>query len=106
MFGYRILPLVAISLGLQASVGQAGERTDYPRDARDRYERAQELLKKGQFREAMEAFEKAIGLGMQDFPRARLGSARSALGLKDYDAGIARYSKFIERFGLEESCRH
>lgn len=91
--------------GFTAPVG-GGERTDFPPQARQRYERARELLEKGQYREAIEAYEEAMRQGMKDYPRAHLGRARSTLLLKEYDAAIERYTHFIEKIGLENSCRH
>jgi tetratricopeptide (TPR) repeat protein len=85
----------------------AGEESkDYPPRARERYTQGQEFEKKGQWKEAIEAYQDAIRLGMKDFPRAHLYRARSNLRLKDYDSAIAQYSRFIEEFGLEESCRY
>ena len=38
--------------------------------------------------------------------RAHLKEARARLELKDYDAALATYTKFIDKFGLEDSCRY
>ena len=38
---------------------------------------------------------------MQLFPRAHLKEAKAYLELKDYDAAVTRYTKFIDGFGLE-----
>jgi outer membrane protein assembly factor BamD (BamD/ComL family) len=95
-----------IVLGGLVPVAMAAERTVFPPSARQRYERGLELLQKGRYREAAEAFDEAMRQGMKDFPRVHLGLARSALLLKDYDAAIQRYTGFIEQFGLEASCRH
>jgi tetratricopeptide (TPR) repeat protein len=95
-------------LGFSAGVGiaWADERTDFPPEARQRYEQGRELQKKGQFDEALRAFEEAIKLGMDAFPRVHLQRANSNLDLKRFDAAIAQYSKLIDEFGLEESCRY
>jgi tetratricopeptide (TPR) repeat protein len=93
-------------IGLPPQVGRAEERSSFPQVARDKYERGQDLLKKGQYRDAIAAFEEAMRLGMQDFPRAHLARADSYRKLKDFDTAIAQYTRFIERFGLEESCRY
>ena len=83
----------------------AGEPTAYPAQARQSYEQGRELQKKGKFDEAITAFEEAIKFGMDAFPRVHLQRASSNLDLKKYDTAIAQYTKFIEKFGLEESCR-
>ena len=87
-------------------VAPAGEPTEFPPEARQRYEQGQDLRKKGQLEEAVRAFEEAIRLGMDGFPRAHLQQADSNLGLKKYDDAIAQYTKFLTRFGVEDSCRH
>ena len=43
---------------------------------------------------------------MQAFPRAHLKEAGAYLDLKDFDAAVAKYTKFIDNFGLEDSCRY
>jgi tetratricopeptide (TPR) repeat protein len=100
--------LLAYSVGLAGASGVAlaGERTDFPPEARQRYEQGQDLRKKGQLDEAVRAFEEAIQLGMDAFPRAHLQQANSNLDLKKYDTAIAQYTKFLEKFGVEDSCRH
>ncbi len=95
-----------VAFGGLALTASAGERTDYPAAARQLYERGQEHLQKGRYGQAIQAFEEAMRQGMKDYPRAHLGRARSTLFQKDYDAAITRYTDFIERFGLEDSCRH
>ena len=77
-----------------------------PPQARERYEQGQELEKKGQYEDAIRAYEDAIRLGMQDYPRAHLYRARANLDLKKYDDAIAQYTKFINEFSLEKSCRY
>ena len=100
----RLFPPLLI-LVLTTSPLPAGEPAAFPQQARDRYEQGKELEKKGKFDEAIRAYEDAIRLGMQDFPRAHLYKARASLDFKRYDAAIAGYTKFIEDFGLEKSCR-
>jgi tetratricopeptide (TPR) repeat protein len=95
----------AVGLGSAWGAAPAGEPTDFPPDARQRYEQGQDLRKKGQFDEAVRAFEEAIRLGMDAFPRAHLQEAATNLDLKKYDAAIAKYTKFLDRFGVEDSCR-
>jgi hypothetical protein len=56
--------------------------------------------------EAISAFEEAIKLGMDAFPRVHLQRAVSNLDLKNYDTAILQYTKFIAKFGLEDSCRY
>lgn len=100
--------LLAISLdpGICGGVAPAQERTEFPPEARQRYEQGKDLQKKGQLNEAIRAFEEAIKLGMDAFPRVHLQRANSNLDLKNYDIAVAQYTKFIEDFGLEESCRY
>jgi tetratricopeptide (TPR) repeat protein len=81
------------------------EPTTFPKAAKDRYDQAQELMKQNRYKEAVQAYEDAIKLGMQDFPRAHLNKARSLLELADYDDAIKYYTDFLAQFGLEDSCR-
>ena len=97
---------LALVLGPGWNMVSAQERTDFPPEARQRYEQGRELQKKGQLNEALTAFEEAINLGMAAFPRVHLQRASSNLDLKKYDTAIAQYTKFIEEFGLEASCRY
>ncbi len=101
----RTVLAACLALALAAGRAAAAERTDFPRAARERFEQAQELRKQGKYREAIDAYADAIRLGMEEYPRAHLNRAGSYLDLKDYDAAVAQYTKFIERFGLEGSCR-
>src|SRR5262249_54470340 len=101
----RTVLATCLVFALAAGRAAAGERTDFPKAARDRFDQAQELRKQGKFREGIDAYADAIRLGMEEYPRAHLNRAGSYLDLKDYDAAIAQYKKFIERFGLEGSCR-
>ncbi len=101
----RLLLLAVLLPGHGSVPAAAQERTDFPPAARDRYEKARALQKKGQLDDALRAYEEAIELGMSEFPRAHLGRAASNLGLKKYDDAIAQYTRFIEQFGLEQSCR-
>jgi tetratricopeptide (TPR) repeat protein len=101
---------IVLSLLLGAMLGAASlrgeEPTAIPPEARDRFNQARDLQKKGQLKEAISAYEKAIQSGMQAYPRAHLYRADSFRDLKDYDKAIAQYTKFIEEFGLEQSCRY
>jgi tetratricopeptide (TPR) repeat protein len=104
-----LLSFPALALGLTLLAGQTGraEPTDpIPQPARDRYDQGQALEKQGKYKEALEAYQEAINLGMQTFPRAHLKEARTYLELKDYDAALKRFTKFIDGFGLEDSCRY
>ena len=99
--------LVALALGLTAGrYASAQERTDFPAEARERYDRGTDLRKQGQLDAAIRAFEEAIDLGMQAFPRVHLNRASTNLELKRYDTAISQYTHFIEQFGLEKSCRY
>jgi tetratricopeptide (TPR) repeat protein len=81
------------------------ERTDFPPAARERYEKGKDLQKQGQLDAAIRAFEEAINLGMQAFPRVHLSRAGTTPERPRYDAAISQYTLFIEQFGLEQSCR-
>jgi tetratricopeptide (TPR) repeat protein len=101
----RVLRIAVLAASLAPGLAWAGEATQFPPQARQRYEEGRNLQKKGQLDEAVRAFEEAIQLGMDAFPRVHLQRASANLGLKKYDAAIAQYTKFIEDFGLEGSCR-
>jgi len=98
-------PLLLLVLSATAPV-RAEEPTSFPPQARERYEQGRELEKKGEYEAAIRAYEDAIRLGMQDYPRAHLYRARANLDLKKFDAAIEQYTKFINEFGLEKSCRY
>jgi tetratricopeptide (TPR) repeat protein len=88
----------------QPAVGQ--ERSDFPAEARRRYEEGVKLQEQGKYQEALQAYDEAIRLGLQDFPRVHLKRATSQLDLKQYDKAIAAYTRFLEEYSLEESCRY
>ena len=104
--GFFLWSLVVGATLITPGETPAPEPTSFPPEAKDRFDRGQELRKKQQYQQAISAFEEAIKLGMQNYPRAYLYRADSARALKDYDAAIAQYSEFIEKFGIEESCRY
>jgi tetratricopeptide (TPR) repeat protein len=101
---HAVFAMLIVCVG--ASHAPAQERTDFPPAAHQRYEDGKELQKKGELDAAIRAFEEAIDLGMQAFPRVHLSRASSNLELQRYDVAIAQYTKFIEQFGLDRSCRH
>jgi tetratricopeptide (TPR) repeat protein len=103
----RNIGVVLLALGIctQACLAGYPEPTTFPQQARDRYEQGRALQKKGQLKEAIEAYDAAIDMGMQLYPRVHLYRANSNLELKAYDTAIAQFTKFIEEFGLEKSCR-
>ena len=98
---FLTLPVVS-----KLGIARAEQPLTFPQDARDRFDQARDLQNKGDYQEAIKAFDDAIKLGMKSYPRAHLYQANSYLSLKDYDAAIARYTKFIGDFGIEESCRY
>jgi len=104
---FRLVTLLCFLGSLCGSAwAAAAEPTQFPQQARDRFAQGEELRKKGQYQEAISAFEEAIKLGMTNYPRVFLYRADAVRGLKNYDAAIARYTEFIEKFGIEESCRY
>jgi tetratricopeptide (TPR) repeat protein len=106
VFPRLFLSLLFLTLPVSALLRAQEPTTPPPPQARARYEQGRELEKKGQYEEAVRAYEEAIRLGMQDFPRAHLYRARANLDLKKYDDAIAQYTKFLDEFGLEKSCRY
>jgi tetratricopeptide (TPR) repeat protein len=84
----------------------AQERTEFSQEARNRFDKGRDLQQKGQLQEAIKAYQDAIGLGMQAFPRAHLYQADASLQMKQYDEAIAGYTQFLEKFSLEDSCRY
>ena len=84
----------------------APEPTTFPQEAKDSYAKGQELRNKQLYQEASAAFTEAIKLGMQNYPRVYLYRADAILKLKDYDGAIAQFTDFINKFGIEESCRY
>jgi tetratricopeptide (TPR) repeat protein len=102
----RLVLSLILGMALGATSLRAQEPTEVPREARNRFDQARDLQKKGQFQDAINAYDKAIQSGMQAYPRAHLYRADSLRDLKDYEKAIAEYTKFIEDFGLENSCRY
>src|SRR6516225_3203361 len=72
-----------LGLLLSASLLNA-EPADFPKEARERFDRGRDLQKKGQLREAVIAYDEAIQLGMKDYPRVHLYRAEAVRELKDY----------------------
>lgn len=104
-FGTALLAL-AVELGIGWTFSSAQEKTDFPPDARASYEKGKGFQKNGQLDDAIKAYDEAIKLGMDAFPRVHLQRASSNLDLKKYETAIAQYTKFIEQFGIEKSCRY
>lgn len=98
--------LTLASIAVLAAPVIAGERTDFPAAARQRYEQGRTLQQQGKLRDAIAAYDDAIRLGMQDFPRIHLQRAAALALLNELDAAVEQYSKFIERFSVEDSCRY
>jgi tetratricopeptide (TPR) repeat protein len=102
-----LLRFLLFCLPLYLSVlGAAAEPTTYPAAARARYDQAKDLQKQGKLKEALEAFDDAARLGMADYPRLYLARAAVQQALRSHDAAISQYSKIIDGFGLEDSCRY
>jgi tetratricopeptide (TPR) repeat protein len=104
----RIHRLSALALLLALAGWQAAraEPTDtLPEVARDRYAEAQNLEKQGKLKEAAAAYEQAVHLGMQTYPRVYLREAAVYARLGDYEEAAARYTVVIDVLGLEGSCR-
>jgi tetratricopeptide (TPR) repeat protein len=105
----RMLGIAYLALCLELLTGREalpGEPTGFPQAARERYEQGRNLQKKGQLKEAVSAYDAAIRLGMQAYPRVHLYRADAARQLKEFDSAIAQYTQVIDRFGLEDSCRY
>jgi tetratricopeptide (TPR) repeat protein len=103
----QFLRLLLLCLGLLFCIpGTAAEPTTYPAAARERYEQGKALQKQGKLKEALEAFEDAARLGMADYPRLYLAKAAVQQELRSHDAAIAAYTKIIDGFGIEDSCRY
>jgi tetratricopeptide (TPR) repeat protein len=93
-------------LVLVALTAAQAEPTNFPPAAREKYDQAQALMKQRRYQEAIQAYEDAIRLGMKDYPRAHLNKARSLLELEQYENAIRYFTEFLDRFGIEESCRY
>lgn len=106
MLARRLSFAVALGCSLVAIPAAGAEPTaPVPEVARDRYAEAQDLEKQGKLKEAVAAYEQAIGLGMQEYPRVYLKEAAACARLGDYEKSAANYSVVIDVLGLEGSCR-
>ena len=105
---HHVLRSIVLTLAviIAARVRSAEPTGPIPQAAKDRYAQGQELERQGKLKEAVAAYQEAIQLGMQQFPKAHLKEAGGYLGLKDYAVAITKYTKFIDDFGLEDSCRY
>ena len=100
------LSLLALGASLAGWPAAVAEPTDpIPQVARDRFAEGQDLEKQGKTKEAIAAYEQAIGLGMRQYPRVYLREAAAYARLGDYDAAAAKYGVVIDELGLEGSCR-
>jgi tetratricopeptide (TPR) repeat protein len=103
----KLLPLLLLGMALGlCGLGAAAEPTSYPVKARERYDQGKALQKQGKLNEALEAFEDAARQGMADYPRLYLAKAAVQQELRNHEAAIAPYTKIIDGFGLEDSCRY
>ncbi len=102
------IALLAAWLELMLGWGSAAaqERTQFPTEARAQFDRARELQQQGKLKEAIQGYQEAISLGMQAFPRAHLYQADASLQMKQFDEAIDRYSNFLEKFSIDDSCRY
>ena len=102
------LSLCALGIGLIPAPPAPGSEptAPIPQPARDRYDAGQDLQSQGKLKEAVAAYEEAIRLGMEWFPRIYLKEGAAYEELKEYDAAVARYTKLIDQIGLENSCRY
>jgi tetratricopeptide (TPR) repeat protein len=104
---WRLVTLAWLGLGLLAlEPTRAAEPTEFPPEARARFNKGQELRAQQRYREAIQAFDDAIKLGMGNSPRVHLYRADALLKLKEFDSAITRFTDFIDHFGIEESCRY
>jgi tetratricopeptide (TPR) repeat protein len=107
LFRVAAMRLVIVTcLGLLGLSAQAAEPTVFPKEARARFDLGQELRKQQRYRDAIAAFDEAIKLGMDRYPRVHLYRADALRELKSFQSAIAQYTDFIEKFGIEESCRY
>jgi tetratricopeptide (TPR) repeat protein len=99
---------IVLGVGLISARCAAGREPSapIPQPARDRYAEGQDLQDQGKLKEAVAAYEDAIRLGMDLFPRVYLKQGGALLDLKEYDAAIVKYTKLIDVIGLENSCRY
>jgi tetratricopeptide (TPR) repeat protein len=104
MVGVACLVLCLEQHASREAIG--GEPTEFPQAARERFEQGRELQKKGRLKEAVSAYDAAIQLGMQAYPRVHLYRADAARQLQEFDSAIDQYTRFIDRFSLEDSCRY
>jgi tetratricopeptide (TPR) repeat protein len=105
----RTSQVLLIAFGVLVAVGRLSvhaEPADFPQDARNLFEKGQDLQKKGQHEKAIQAYDEAIRLGMKAYPRVHLYRANSFLDLKKYKTAIAQYTRFLQEFSVEDSCRH
>lgn len=91
---------------LTGSPAWSAEATEFPKEARARFDLGQELRKKKRYEEAIAAFDAAIQLGMANYPRVHLYRADALRELKSYQTAITTYTEFIDKFGIEDSCRY
>jgi tetratricopeptide (TPR) repeat protein len=109
MFLDRTSRTLLVAFGVLLAVGLLSvhaEPADFPQGARNLFEKGQDLQKKGQHEEAIQAYDEAIRLGMKAYPRVHLYRANSFLDLKKYKTAIAQYTRFLKEFSLEDACRY
>jgi tetratricopeptide (TPR) repeat protein len=88
---------------------QAEKRFDEGKQLMQAAEKLQQAGKEAEaiqrFEDAGKAFDEAIQLGSKDH-HAYLYRARCTLAAKKYDVAIEQFTRFIEDFGVEKSCRY
>ncbi len=98
---------VFLALGvLLACTVQAEERPlkSFPEAARASFLKGSDLQTEGHYQEALDAYHKAINLGLGEYPRVYLRIAFCYNKLKDPIRVIEAYSRFLEDFGVDRSC--
>jgi tetratricopeptide (TPR) repeat protein len=96
--------LVAVVL---AGLAQAAKPLDaYPPAARQSFTQGEKLRDQKRYKEAAEAFNEALRLGMGDFPEIYVQLAECYRRLEQHTQVVAACSRLIEEFDLSSACRY
>jgi len=78
--------------------------SSYPQAARERFAQAEDSREKGQYPEALAAYDDAIQRGLEGYARVYLRKADCHRHLREHAKVVAAYTVLIEDLGLERSC--